>query len=620
MTGKVISNFSGIVPKINKRELPENAAQTAQNSKLWRATLEPFKNHRAYNTPTKAGTITSIFRWSTTPGEDEYGTITTTDNLNPVVVYATNTLNAGDRVSIYDVATMTQINDQTHAVESVSGSQFSLTGVNGTAWTDGTGGYYVKENGYWFHWTADVDVVRAPITQESVDMVCWTGETEPRMTYSPIAVTGGTDYPESHYILGVPAPAAAPSLALGAGGGCDSSLEFSRSYVYTYVSGSGEEGPPTGATTLDGICPSQTVDLSGMSTGPAGNYNITFKNIYRTLTGDNGVTKYYFVAQIPVANTTYSDSISDANLGAELASASYDPPPSDLHSLKELPNGMLIGISKNEICFSEPYKPHAWPFKYRIAMNFQGVGVAVFGQSAIIGTEGQPYLVTGTSPLYMTKSKLEDEQACVSKRSMCSLEGVGAIYASPDGLVVVSHGGAEVATAGIMDRTDWNDLYTPSSITGVVHEGRYYGFYTTGGTSAGFIFDYRNGIWCDINLYATAVHVDPLSDSLFLQIGNDVVKWEDASTNLTYTWKSKVFEAPSLATMQAGQIIAESYANLTMKLYVDGSLKHTKIVENNKPFRMPGGYQGRDFEVEVVGTDVVNKIAVAETISELGHV
>jgi len=150
---------------------------------------------------------------------------------------------------------------------------------------------------YWFHWLEVVDVVESPLANDAFGRVYWTGEAEPRMTTSSIATAGGgTNYPNNYYILGVPAPAA--DATQNAGTPSDANNIQSRAYIYTYVTGSGEEGPNTDPSDLFDITDGDSVTVTLPSTGPTGAYNITHKNIYRL---NNGV--YQFLAQITAATT-----------------------------------------------------------------------------------------------------------------------------------------------------------------------------------------------------------------------------------------------------------------------------------------------------------------------------
>ena len=60
---------------------------------------------------------------------------------------------------------------------------------------------------YWFHWNADVNVVRGGIVGDTSELTYFTGDGVPKYTFAPLALTGGgTDYPYGSYNLGVPKP------------------------------------------------------------------------------------------------------------------------------------------------------------------------------------------------------------------------------------------------------------------------------------------------------------------------------------------------------------------------------------------------------------------------------
>ena len=74
----------------------------------------------------------------------------------------------------------------------------------------------VNEDSYWLHWLTDVDVVRGPIADDATERTYWTGDPDyPKMSYSPLILTGGTNYPEGSHRLGVPKPTPVPSITAG---------------------------------------------------------------------------------------------------------------------------------------------------------------------------------------------------------------------------------------------------------------------------------------------------------------------------------------------------------------------------------------------------------------------
>lgn len=463
---------------------------------------------------------------------------------------------------------------------------------------------------YWFHWTADVDVVKGPLSEDPYERTYFTGDGLPKMTTSEIALLGGTNYPMNAYTLGLPAPVSAvvPTVT-GTGEG----LAETRVYTYTYVSALGEEGPPAGPSIAVDVQVGQSVVLNGMSAAPSGNYNVATKRIYRSVQGSAGAG-YLFVAEIPVANTTYTDSILAANLGESLPSTDWGMPPASMKGLCLMANGIMAGFAGKDICFSEPFVPSAWPEGYRLQSDHPIVGIGAFGQSLFVGTTEFPYIISGVDPAFMTMTKLPNRQACVSKRSIVDMGG-GVFYASPDGICLADATGIRVLTAELMTRDEWQ-TYNPSSINATQIDGRYFAFYDNG-TKGCLIFDPTGdgaALW-NSDLHFTATYNDVRNDALYLANTGSVQKW-DSGAPLTYTWKSKVFTVATPQNLGAAQVLAAAYP-VTMKVYADGALIHTQAVTNDLPFRLPSGFRARDWQLELSGTAEVYSAFMASTVMEL---
>lgn len=458
---------------------------------------------------------------------------------------------------------------------------------------------------FWFHWLTDVDVVRGAIPSDTTERTYYTGDGAPKVTNAEIATQGeSTNYPNVSYLLGVPAPEAALSAAVvGGEGGYDPVDMVDRFWVYTYVSAWGEEGPPSPPSLMTSMGPDQTADLSGIGVGPTGAYNIATKRIYRSSSGNAGAA-LLFEAEIPVAQDTYSSTATDDQLGEEISTTLFDPPPETLKGLTGMANGMMAGFTGKDVWLCEPYQPHAWPEDYRQAVDFDVVGLASFGTTLVVTTEGYPYVANATDPMSAVLQKIELEQACVSKRSIVSLGSSGAAYASPDGLVVIGPGGAMVVTEGLLTRDEWQ-AYQPDSMIGCSHDGQYIAFYNNGAKQGGLIIDPRGNGLVEIDLYAVGAHVDLVTDSLYLLVNNEIVKW-DAGDLLAYAWKSKRFTTPPL-NFPAGMVVADSYDNLTMKVYADQALKHTQTITDARPFRLPAGFRATEWEIQIEGTDNVHE-------------
>mgnify|MGYP000871665898 CR=1 FL=1 len=433
------------------------------------------------------------------------------------------------------------------------------------------------------------------------------------------------------------------------GGNSDAELDYETSYVYTFVSAYGEEGPPSPASTVITTDDNMTVALSALETSTSiTNTNLSKKRIYRSNTGSNS-TQFQFVTELALSATTYTDVSKNSELAEVLPSSTWIAPPDDsalypdgpMKGLLALGNGTFAGFTGNRICFSEAYQPHAWPAAYRLGIEEKIVGIKATSNGLIVGTESTPYLVTGSDPSAMIAIKIETAEACLSKRSMVDM-GETVIYAGPDGLIAASGAQASNITEGLITPEQWQSDYYPSTITGFYWQGRYVGFYNTGSGFGGFIFDPRQGTNALVNLDAGALirggFTDPDDNELYLIIGNKIKKFQGSSTNLTYNWKSKEFPMARHTSMGFAKVDAEEYP-VTLKVYGDGSVIYNATISTSgsvfsvtgttpsfsatsitEPVvRLPASVH-KTFAFEIETAKVVNEVCLGESIVELKEV
>jgi hypothetical protein len=475
----------------------------------------------------------------------------------------------------------------------------------------------------WFRWDEDVDVVRSPIAANTFNRVYFTGdsvdEKRPRSTYNVVAVGGGTVYPSVSFRLGIPAPTSAPTMTVvgSAPAETDNEVKEARSYVYTFVSLNGEEGPPSPPSAVLDLYPtSQTVNLTSMETGIPYPSDVNVKNIYRTVTSTAG-TFYMYVDSVVLATQDYSDSKTALQLQGALPSTDWVAPPAGMIGLTSLSNGILAGFKDNEVMFCEPFMPHAWPTKYRMSTDYSIVAIKAVGSSLIVTTKAYPYVVQGTHPSNMTLSRMRENQSCVSKRSIVNM-GSHVMYASPDGLVSASGTSAVLSTDMVFSRTQWQAL-KPETIHGYMYEGNYIGLYTVSGVQKGFIFNPKTSLLSDLTgvTALTGGYSDPEDDALYFIDSSSQIKQFDSGSEITYEWHSKQYKLGRPINMAVAQVEAESYSNITISVYAESGLVHSQAVLNERAFRLPSGYRSNQFEVKLVGTDIINSVSVATSMSDI---
>lgn len=481
----------------------------------------------------------------------------------------------------------------------------------------------VNADEYWLRFEDQVSVIRSPIADDSYSRIYWSGDSrvsgEVLFSYTPAVYTGGTEYPENYYRLGIPAPGSAPLVAVS-GTPPDNDSAEARYYVYTYVGKLGEEGPPSPVSALldvanDGV----TVDISDLvvDSGASTGREIEYIRIYRTVAGSTG-SSFLFVAQIAVASTTYSDTKDAAELGEELPSAMWDPPRTSMQGLILTPHGIAFGFLGKIVCASELYLPYAFPRDYELTMSDEVVALGFYDYHVIVGTKGRPVMITGTDPATLSMQELPAIEACASARSMASM-GWCAIYASHNGLVMAAQSGATVITGNIFNELQWREL-DPTSIHAYEYAGLYVFFWDNGTSQGGYVFDPRrpeDGMRATSQWFK-AGHRDILNDALYLIDDNDQVwKWEGGTTSRTATWKSKRFRVGNPTAFSCCRIRADGYDSVVVRVYADGALLHEQTVDSARAFRLPRAGRFQEWEIEIETNERVRSIGIAESVTEL---
>lgn len=471
-----------------------------------------------------------------------------------------------------------------------------------------------NEAEHWLEFTAETDVMRSVAVEDPYARVYWTDGIKPKYAPSSL-ILSGSSYPGASYDLGIPAPASAPTVAGSAP--TVASLGETRAYLITYVTAYGEEGPPSVASSLATVDPSLPVFLTAIPGAPSGNYNITLKRIYRS-SAIGSAAQWQYVSEIPVGQTTLTDEVKQDALGEILLTEGWTGPPAALRGLKMMASGVAVGFSGNTIYASEAGLPYAWPHKFPV--DSQVVGIGVFRQNVVALTNDYPFLLTITDPAAVVPERIELPQACVSKASIVDT-GDGVLYASPDGIVSIGSGGAVVLTLGHMSHDQWR-AYNPASMKAFWHEGAYHAFFTRQSGERGLLIWDASGTGGKLRestlsaaAEVTAGFTDTRTDTLYLAQSGSIVRFNRGAA-LTGVWRSKTFRLAYPANMAAACVDADAYP-LTLRIYADGALFHTRVVTSREPFRLPGGPRSLDWELEVEAQSEVTRLRMASSMQEL---
>lgn len=488
------------------------------------------------------------------------------------------------------------------------GSLIPIRGVTASTTVAATSRSFFNHYGQWLVWpTQGVDVVRSPVPNDAFNRIYYTGDGVPKYSYTGLAAAGNANGVK----LGIKKPGVAFTVTKS---GTVSGTSTLRYYVYTYVSPKGEESPPSAPVGIN-ITTTQTANLTFTAETLTG-YNLgagSFRRVYRTAQGTSG-TKYMFVKDVAIATLTTTDALLDAALGSELTSTNWFEPPSTLQGLKSTANGFLVAYTGNTLCPSEQFLPHAWNPNNVLAFPNTITAIAITGDSIIVFTTQDPYLVTGTTPATLSAVKIEHYQTCRNKSSIVNMEGY-VMFASPDGLFQANANEMNNVTYNLLTRAQWQ-AYSPTTIKGYYYEGFYLGFSNT----KQFAVDMRGSSPILIDLSGFNQYVDSYNDLtgdlLYLldTLGN-IVTWETGAFQ-TFTWKSKPIRLPVPICPACVRIYASS--PVTFTLFADGFSVFSQSITNNSIVRLPSGYKARQLEMQITGSaSIVESIAIATSVAEL---
>jgi len=278
------------------------------------------------------------------------------------------------------------------------------------------------------------------------------------------------------------------------------------------------------------------------------------KRIYRTVTGAAGETKFQLVDEVPVATTSYTDAVTTP--GEVLATKEWALPPGDLQGIVSLPNGGLAGFSGNQLCYSEPDYPHAWPEKYRHQLDCAIVALGPFDRSIAIATTSTPYVATGTDPAQVSLDKIDEVHPCVSAAGAARFS-FGLMFPTRNGLVLLGSGGLRTVTTDLSTGREWK-TERPETLIAAAVDGAYYALHQPVETAPyRLLIINRNepASFLKSSVTADALYCNHSTGNLYLVVGNKIYQWDaNRAERLTFFWRSKDFVFPEGATVAAARI------------------------------------------------------------------
>ena len=408
------------------------------------------------------------------------------------------------------------------------------------------------------------------------------------------------------------------------------------------------EGSYNGEHEIASVVDSHTItfDQTGVSDSPALTDSGTF--YYDVAESLEDTPRYWGFG----GDYSFTDDFSFRSVTGVLPSENYEAPPADLQGLVLLQNNILAGFVGNDVYFSEPGQYHAWPAAYKRSFDSNIVAILPNSGNIIILTEDYPYLISGNDPAVFTQTRLTGRYPCVSRQSV-SFTSVGAVYASHDGLILVSATTPQLLTRIFHSSESWNESVDPTTLVGTTFKDKYFASYDTGSLVLEEFVDRQRASIIDCDASFTAAWYDSIDNDLYYVADEtgSVYRWDDDTQPAqTMQWRSKTFITKDYVNLGAARVIADYNGSvgssvwgaldenwdaseekwntndpITFKLFLNGEANDvastspyfTTTCSNDSIFRLPAGFKTDTMCVEIESSVRVRAIHLGPTPTSL---
>jgi hypothetical protein len=432
-----------------------------------------------------------------------------------------------------------------------------------------------------------------------------------------------------YQFLGLPQPGVPPVIEAteNFGEDCDS-----RSYVYTYVNGYGEESAPSPVSDSLTVRDKQPVLITLPSAVPDG-WGIIGINIYRSSTGSrleveaeqNPLTDFFFVGTVTLGETIFEDTIALRNHGLILNTAQVREPPYGLKHVRHIKGtGLLVGATDNQIHFSENFQPYNWPVEYDMTLPSNIVNLVTVDKAVFVSTDSVPYVVDASNFCESMKSKpVEDvnvplsDISCGHHRSAIATP-FGMVYPSLMGLILVkSNATYEIITSSWLTKEQWLK-FKPETTRLAYWEGRL--FVVTDVISFILYIDAKTTGDAEYGLLTTISDrpKDMLvtdNGSLLMLEDNSIWQWDSDNTYRPYEWESANIDFNAQSTPQSVEVDTDGI-KFTL-LVPDKELSTSKFIMGFKPVRLERLGFWRFYRVRFEGIGKVDQVKLGTSYKTL---
>jgi hypothetical protein len=304
----------------------------------------------------------------------------------------------------------------------------------------------------------------------------------------------------------------------------------------------------------------------------------------------------------------------------------FDDPPDGLAGLVEMTPGVLAGFVGNTVYFTEPFMPYAWPQTaprdYTVKLRADVVGLGSYNHALIAITTEKPVILTGLPGKIGEPVTINDPKAGTNRRNIVSTTN-GVMYAAKDGIYRVTDTSGTLLTGDYFTRAIFGAL-SLANTSALFYDDKYILFFSNSNTA--YIFDFINGNVVTLVLATGSVvygtQMAESSQPLFLQALADgnyhIRELFGSATNLTATWKSKIFVHKETA-LSRFQVLGEQSGSypVTFTLSANGSTKVNGVSVTDEDVWPVGDGTWHETEMQVSASIEIAAFAVASSSDEL---
>lgn len=426
--------------------------------------------------------------------------------------------------------------------------------------------------------------------------------------------------------LGVPCIYAAPSVIAGALNGAEEKDTEFRSYAYQYVDSYGNRGALSIGSEPLQIRDGQSAFVNGFTLPATGSWDITHIRLYRTVSGlqmgteDANIfdTVWMFVAEIPVATVSYTDTQRNEDLASAIEEDDVLPPPEGLRGLTAITSmNALAGFEGRRLHFSSPNNYHDW--RDYLTLDDEIRGIAESNGNIYVMTDGRPYVVQAegdcktVSCRKVLKMDVSLPAVGFGNRRIVATT-FGAVYVTHEGLVGLQERSAPTLITSALYAPDDFFKLVPASLVLAFNDGYLFAF----GGRKSFVLK-LHGILTEG--WAADTH-SQLSDTdvidafvtrtgeFLLLKGGSLVEWDRGLTWRPHKWVSAEAVISPPIPLAAGLIhLDRSSERVTIR--VDGRTLLDRDILRSQVFTLPRWSKGQRWQIELKGIATVKLITLA---------